>query len=125
MCSFTVIVLKPGFGIPLRTGTVRGQNFIRLLLPSKSLNIDISCQKNEQTTFIKNITVLLPSSYEVWSKPSAAAAALPIQLLLKLKETIKQNTGFAISFEGIYKWVAFVHSKSSSSSSSISRCRID
>jgi DNA polymerase, archaea type len=37
---------------------------------------------------------------------------------LKLKEAIKQNTGFAISFEGIYKWVAFVHSKSSSSSSS-------
>src|ERR687896_1859324 len=80
MCFFTVIVLKPGFGIPLRTGTVRGQNFIRLLLPSKSLNIDISCQKNKQTTFIKNITVMLPSSYEVWSKPSAAAA-LPIQLL--------------------------------------------
>jgi hypothetical protein len=27
-----VMVLKPGFGILLRTGTVRGQNFIRLLL---------------------------------------------------------------------------------------------
>ena len=32
---------------------------------------------------------------------------------LKLKEAIKQNTGFAISFEGIYKWIAFVHSKRS------------
>jgi DNA polymerase elongation subunit (family B) len=32
---------------------------------------------------------------------------------LKLKEAIEQHTGFAISFEGIYKWVAFVHSKSS------------
>jgi DNA polymerase elongation subunit (family B) len=37
---------------------------------------------------------------------------------LKLKEVIEQNTGFAISFEGIYKWVAFVHSKRSRSSSS-------
>jgi DNA polymerase-2 len=32
---------------------------------------------------------------------------------LKLKEAIEQQTGFAISFEGIYKWFAFVHSKSS------------
>jgi DNA polymerase I len=32
---------------------------------------------------------------------------------LKLKEAIWQHTGFAISFEGIYKWIAFVHSKSS------------
>ena len=32
---------------------------------------------------------------------------------LKLKEEIEQKTGFAISFEGTYKWVAFVHSKSS------------
>lgn len=37
---------------------------------------------------------------------------------LKLKEAIEQNTGFPISFEGIYKWVAFVHSKGSSSSNS-------
>lgn len=36
---------------------------------------------------------------------------------LKLKEAIEQNTGFPISFEGIYKWVAFAHSKRSSSSS--------
>lgn len=34
---------------------------------------------------------------------------------LKLKEAIEQNTGFPISFEGIYKWVAFAHSKRSSS----------
>jgi DNA polymerase-2 len=32
---------------------------------------------------------------------------------LKLKEEIEQQTGFAISFEGTYRWVAFVHSKSS------------
>ena len=32
---------------------------------------------------------------------------------LKLKEEIEQHTGFAISFEGTYKWVAFIHSKSS------------
>ncbi len=30
---------------------------------------------------------------------------------LKLKEAIEGATGFAISFEGVYKWVAFVHSK--------------
>jgi DNA polymerase, archaea type len=30
---------------------------------------------------------------------------------LKLKETIEQNTDCAISFEGIYKWIAFSHSK--------------
>lgn len=30
---------------------------------------------------------------------------------LKLQEAIEHVTGFAISFEGIYKWVAFVHSK--------------
>jgi DNA polymerase-2 len=29
----------------------------------------------------------------------------------KLKEAIEHATGFAISFEGIYKWIAFVHSK--------------
>jgi DNA polymerase-2 len=38
---------------------------------------------------------------------------------LKLKEAIEQNTGFPISFEGIYKWVAFAHSKRSSSSKHI------
>jgi DNA polymerase, archaea type len=38
---------------------------------------------------------------------------------LKLKEAIEENTGFPISFEGIYKWVAFVHSKRSSSSKHI------
>ena len=30
---------------------------------------------------------------------------------LHLKESIEKETGFAISFEGVYKWVAFVHSK--------------
>ena len=35
---------------------------------------------------------------------------------LKLKEAIEQNTGFPISFEGIYKWIAFIHSKRSSRS---------
>jgi DNA polymerase-2 len=30
---------------------------------------------------------------------------------LKLKEEIEQQTGFAISFEGVYNWIAFVHSK--------------
>src|SRR3712207_4117253 len=43
---------------------------------------------------------------------------------LKLKEAIEQNTGFPISFEGIYKWVAFVHSKESSSSTSSSNKHI-
>ncbi len=33
---------------------------------------------------------------------------------LKLKSAIEQETGFGISFEGIYKWIAFVHSKKSS-----------
>ncbi len=37
---------------------------------------------------------------------------------LKLKETIEQNTGFPISFEGIYKWIAFVRSKRRRSSTS-------
>ena len=30
---------------------------------------------------------------------------------LRLKEHIEKETGFEISFEGIYKWIAFVHSK--------------
>jgi DNA polymerase-2 len=30
---------------------------------------------------------------------------------LALKESIEKETGFALSFEGIYKWIAFVHSK--------------
>jgi DNA polymerase, archaea type len=30
---------------------------------------------------------------------------------LKLKESIEQQTGFKISFEGTYKWLAFIHSK--------------
>ena len=30
---------------------------------------------------------------------------------LHLKESIEKETGFAISFEGVYKWIAFVHSK--------------
>jgi len=29
----------------------------------------------------------------------------------KLKRAIEQETGFEISFEGVYKWVAFVHAK--------------
>jgi DNA polymerase elongation subunit (family B) len=30
---------------------------------------------------------------------------------LQLKEHIEKETGFEISFEGIYKWIAFIHSK--------------
>lgn len=30
---------------------------------------------------------------------------------LELKNTIERETGFEISFEGVYKWIAFVHSK--------------
>jgi DNA polymerase, archaea type len=30
---------------------------------------------------------------------------------LELKESIEQQTGFKISFEGICKWIAFIHSK--------------
>ena len=30
---------------------------------------------------------------------------------LNLKDAIERATGFAISFEGVYKWIAFVHSK--------------
>jgi DNA polymerase-2 len=30
---------------------------------------------------------------------------------LKLKEAIEKQTGFEISFEGTYKWIAFIHSK--------------
>lgn len=30
---------------------------------------------------------------------------------LELKQSIEKETGFAISFEGIYKWIVFVHSK--------------
>ena len=30
---------------------------------------------------------------------------------LKLKESIEKETGFALTFEGIHKWIAFIHSK--------------
>jgi DNA polymerase-2 len=30
---------------------------------------------------------------------------------LKLKESIERETGFKLSFEGTYKWIAFIHSK--------------
>jgi DNA polymerase elongation subunit (family B) len=30
---------------------------------------------------------------------------------LELKESIERETGFALSFEGIHKWIAFVQSK--------------
>src|SRR5919199_1682889 len=33
------------------------------------------------------------------------------QNYLKLKEAIQRETGFRLSFEGIYKWIAFIHSK--------------
>ena len=33
---------------------------------------------------------------------------------LSLKESIEKETGFAISFEGVYKWIAFTHSKTNS-----------
>jgi DNA polymerase, archaea type len=33
---------------------------------------------------------------------------------VSLKESIEKETGFAISFEGIYKWIAFTHSKTNS-----------
>ena len=34
-----------------------------------------------------------------------------IQNYLKLKEAIQRETGFKLSFEGIYKWIVFIHSK--------------
>jgi DNA polymerase-2 len=37
--------------------------------------------------------------------------AVGIQNYLKLKESIERETGFKISFEGIYKWLVFIHSK--------------
>ena len=30
---------------------------------------------------------------------------------LQLKESIEKETGFALTFEGIHKWIAFIHSK--------------
>jgi DNA polymerase, archaea type len=36
---------------------------------------------------------------------------IDIQDYLKLKESIEKETGFKISFEGTYKWIAFIHSK--------------
>jgi DNA polymerase-2 len=33
---------------------------------------------------------------------------------LSLKESIEKETGFVISFEGVYKWIAFTHSKTNS-----------
>jgi DNA polymerase elongation subunit (family B) len=30
---------------------------------------------------------------------------------LELKESIEKETGFALTFEGIHKWIAFIHSK--------------
>ena len=30
---------------------------------------------------------------------------------LELKESIEKETGFALTFEGVHKWIAFVHSK--------------
>jgi hypothetical protein len=30
---------------------------------------------------------------------------------LVLKESIEKETGFALTFEGIHKWIAFIHSK--------------
>ena len=30
---------------------------------------------------------------------------------LELKELIEKETGFALTFEGIHKWIAFIHSK--------------
>ena len=35
-----------------------------------------------------------------------------IQDYLKLKESIEREIGFKLSFEGIYNWIAFIHSKS-------------
>ena len=43
---------------------------------------------------------------------------------LKLKETIEQNTDCAISFEGIYKWIAFSHSKRNNNHDRISSMHI-
>src|SRR5919112_1550028 len=37
--------------------------------------------------------------------------AITKQGYLELKDSIEEQTGFAISFEGIYKWIAFVPSK--------------
>jgi DNA polymerase, archaea type len=37
--------------------------------------------------------------------------AVDIQNYLKLKESIERETGFKLSFEGIYKWITFIHSK--------------
>jgi DNA polymerase-2 len=34
-----------------------------------------------------------------------------IKKYLKLKESIERETGFKLSFEGIYKWIVFIHSK--------------
>ena len=49
----------------------------------------------------------------VWiqQKKKMKNTAVTKQDYLELKESIKEQTGFAISFEGIYKWIAFVPSK--------------
>jgi DNA polymerase-2 len=43
----------------------------------------------------------------IWVKKKDSAAKNDYS---KLKETIKQETGFDISFEGVYKWIAFLPS---------------
>jgi DNA polymerase elongation subunit (family B) len=34
-----------------------------------------------------------------------------LNVYLELKESIETETGFALTFEGIHKWIAFIHSK--------------
>jgi len=54
-------------------------------------------------------TVLHGIVDSLWlKKPNATQ-----QDYLQLKQAIEQETGFEISFEGLYKWVVFVHSKES------------
>jgi DNA polymerase, archaea type len=47
----------------------------------------------------------------LWIKKDGSGGRIKEEDYLQLKGSIENKTGFKISFEGIYKWIAFVHSK--------------
>jgi DNA polymerase elongation subunit (family B) len=47
----------------------------------------------------------------LWTQKNGSGGNIKDEDYLQLKGSIENKTGFKISFEGIYKWIAFVHSK--------------
>ena len=82
-----------------------------MLILEYALLIDRSSYEEQRLLKARGFSVLHGIVDSLWLKNKNGSIKTEKTDYLQLKEFIEMETGFKISFEGIYKWIAFIHSK--------------